>query len=184
MEPKHLYRSLTDRKIAGVAGGLAEYFDTDPLPLRLAFVVLALAGGGGVLIYLILWVVTPEKPFSYDQFASQTGSQPKADPSVKQDPFTASDQPKNNTADPFSNPQPPKNNTADPFSNPKQYKNSTADPNQRYKGSLIGGLVLITLGSLFLIDQLIPTINFGDLWPIILVVIGGGLLFNALSRRK
>ena len=43
MEPKRLYRSLIDRKIAGVAGGLAEYFDTDPLLLRLAFVILAFA---------------------------------------------------------------------------------------------------------------------------------------------
>lgn len=184
MEPKHLYRSLTDRKIAGVAGGLAEYFDTDPLLLRLAFVVLALAGGGGVLIYLILWVVTPEKPFSYGQFNSQTGTPPNPDPFVKPDPFAASDQPKNTAADPFSNPQQPKNSAADPFSTPLQTKNGPADPNQRYKGSLIGGLVLITLGTLFIIDQLVPNVNFGDLWPVILVVIGGGLLFNALSRRK
>ena len=62
MESKRLYRSLTDRKFAGVAGGLGEYFVIDPLLLRLAFVVLALAGGGGLLIYIILWVVTPENP--------------------------------------------------------------------------------------------------------------------------
>jgi phage shock protein C len=184
MEPKHLYRSLTDRKIAGVAGGLAEYFDTDPLLLRLAFVVLALAGGGGVLIYLILWIVTPEKPFSYDQFTSRTDTQPNPDPFVKPDPFAASDQPKSNTADPFSNPQQTRNSANDPFSTPGPSKNTSSDPHRHYKGSLIGGLVLITLGSLFLIDQLVPNIYFGDLWPVILVVIGGGLLFNALSGKK
>ena len=43
MESKRLYRSLTDRKFAGVAGGLAEYFVMDPLLIRLAFVVLTLS---------------------------------------------------------------------------------------------------------------------------------------------
>jgi hypothetical protein len=128
-------------------------------------------------------VVTPEKPFPYGQFNSQTGAQPNSDPFVKQDPFAASDQPKNTAADPFSNPQQPKNTTADPFS-PQEPKNTAADLNHHYKGSLIGGLVLITIGTLFIIDQLVPNVNFGDLWPVILVVVGGGLLFNALSRRK
>ena len=63
MEPKRLYRSITDRKFAGVSGGLAEYFEIDPLFIRLIFVVLTLAGGGGALIYIVLWIVTPEHPF-------------------------------------------------------------------------------------------------------------------------
>ena len=98
MEPKRLYRSLTDRKIAGVAGGLAEYFDTDPLILRLAFVVLSLAGGGGVLIYFILWIVTPEKPVSYEHFnssaqanTSQAGAPQDPGPASQADPFKAQD---------------------------------------------------------------------------------------------
>jgi hypothetical protein len=103
---------------------------------------------------------------------------------VKPDPFAASDQPKSNTADPFSNPQQTRNSANDPFSTPGPSKNTSSDPHRHYKGSLIGGLVLITLGSLFLIDQLVPNIYFGDLWPVILVVIGGGLLFNALSGKK
>jgi len=133
---------------------------------------------------LILWIVTPEKPFSYDQFTSRTDTQPNPDPFVKPDPFAASDQPKSNTADPFSNPQQTRNSANDPFSTPGPSKNTSSDPHRHYKGSLIGGLVLITLGSLFLIDQLVPNIYFGDLWPVILVVIGGGLLFNALSGKK
>ena len=51
MESKRLYRSQTDRKFAGVAGGLAEYFVMDPLLIRLVFVVLALAGGGGFILF-------------------------------------------------------------------------------------------------------------------------------------
>lgn len=60
---KKLYRSKTDRKIAGVCGGLGQYFDIDPTLIRVAFVLLALPGGlPGVLPYFILWVVIPEEP--------------------------------------------------------------------------------------------------------------------------
>jgi uncharacterized membrane protein HdeD (DUF308 family) len=52
------------------------------------------------------------------------------------------------------------------------------------RGSLIGGLVLITLGALFLADEFIPHVSFSDLWPLILVVIGIGLLINSFSGRK
>ncbi|MEI8007626.1 MAG: PspC domain-containing protein [Bacteroidota bacterium] len=172
MEPKRLYRSLTDRKIAGVAGGLAEYFDTDPLILRLAFVVLSLAGGGGVLIYFILWIVTPEKPVSFGQFnSSHAGAPPAGAPP---------DEGQASQADPFK--------TQDPFKTDAQPKSSPVDPfskvREKQKGSLVGGLVLITLGILFFVNQLVPNIDFGDLWPVIIVVIGVGLLINAVTGRK
>ena len=54
-------RSSTDRIIFGVAGGLARYFNIDPVLMRLAFVVLCLITGIGVLIYLVLAVVMPKE---------------------------------------------------------------------------------------------------------------------------
>lgn len=54
-----LYRSKTDSAIAGVCGGLAAYFGFDPVLVRLAFVVFALAGGASVLLYLVLWIAVP-----------------------------------------------------------------------------------------------------------------------------
>jgi phage shock protein PspC (stress-responsive transcriptional regulator) len=51
--------SGTDRKIAGVCGGLGEYFELDPVLFRAAFVALAFAGGLGILLYLALWLVVP-----------------------------------------------------------------------------------------------------------------------------
>jgi phage shock protein C len=56
---KQLTRSHQDRMIAGVCGGLAEYFKLDPTLVRLAFVVLAFAKGFGLLVYLILLVLMP-----------------------------------------------------------------------------------------------------------------------------
>ncbi len=60
MDEKRLVRSAEDRMLAGVAGGLAEYINLDPTIVRLLFVLLALAGGPGILIYAILWLVMPE----------------------------------------------------------------------------------------------------------------------------
>lgn len=54
-----LYRSATDKVIAGVCGGLAQYFSIDPAIVRLAFVVFALAGGASVLLYIVLWIAVP-----------------------------------------------------------------------------------------------------------------------------
>ncbi len=59
---KHLYRSKTNRKLGGVCGGIGAYFNLDPTLVRVIFVFLALPGGlPGILLYLILWVIIPEK---------------------------------------------------------------------------------------------------------------------------
>ncbi|MCK4676850.1 MAG: PspC domain-containing protein [Bacteroidales bacterium] len=52
------------------------------------------------------------------------------------------------------------------------------------KGSLIGGIILITLGVLFLIEKFFPRLDFGDLWPIILIVAGILILKNSFSNPK
>jgi phage shock protein PspC (stress-responsive transcriptional regulator) len=56
-----LRRSTDDKVVAGVCGGLGRYFDVDPLFFRLAFVVLTIGGGSGILLYLIGWLVIPEQ---------------------------------------------------------------------------------------------------------------------------
>ena len=60
---KKLYRSTTDKKIAGVSAGIAEYFNIDPTIIRIIFVILLLPGGfPGLIPYVILWIVVPAKP--------------------------------------------------------------------------------------------------------------------------
>ena len=63
---KKLYRSKTDRKIAGVCGGLGEYFGVDSTLVRLAAVVLIFASGAGLLAYLVAWAIIPERPNHVD----------------------------------------------------------------------------------------------------------------------
>ncbi|OGM75293.1 hypothetical protein A2382_03400 [Candidatus Woesebacteria bacterium RIFOXYB1_FULL_38_16] len=59
--PQRLYRSEADRVVGGVAAGIADYLNIDPVLIRLAFVVITLAGGSGVLVYLVLWLVIPSE---------------------------------------------------------------------------------------------------------------------------
>lgn len=58
---KKLYRSREARKIAGVCGGLGEYFDIDPTIIRLIWLAMLFAVGSGVLAYIIAWIIVPEK---------------------------------------------------------------------------------------------------------------------------
>jgi phage shock protein C len=57
--PSRLYRSRSQKMISGVCGGLGEYFDVDPVLIRLLFVVTAFISGVGILAYLVLWIVVP-----------------------------------------------------------------------------------------------------------------------------
>jgi phage shock protein PspC (stress-responsive transcriptional regulator) len=61
---RRLYRSRSDRKVAGVLGGIAQYFDMDPTLVRLAFVVFALVvdAGGALLAYIVAAIIMPEEP--------------------------------------------------------------------------------------------------------------------------
>jgi phage shock protein C len=58
---RRLTRSRSNRIIAGLCAGLGYYFGVDPVAIRIAFVVLALAGGGGVLLYVLGWIFIPEE---------------------------------------------------------------------------------------------------------------------------
>ena len=59
---RRLYRSRTDKKIAGVCGGLAKYFGWDPVIPRVIMLVLFLGFGTGLLAYIVCWIVIPMEP--------------------------------------------------------------------------------------------------------------------------
>jgi len=154
---KRLYRSAKSKVFGGVAGGIAEYFDIDPIIIRLLFVIIAFAGGGGAVVYLILWVALPLEPLT--TFNMNMGSGEYTD-AGNQGTGAAAD---NNTG------------TPDPFRMPVKSEN---------RNGLIGGIVLIILGLIFLANRFIPSINFHDLWPLVLVVIGGVLIATSFAERK
>jgi phage shock protein C len=59
---RKLYRSKTDRKLAGVCGGLAQYFNVDATLIRVLFVLLAVLGGSGLVLYVAMWIIVPNEP--------------------------------------------------------------------------------------------------------------------------
>lgn len=65
MESKKLYRSRSQRMICGVCGGIAEYFNIDPTIIRLVWVLFALTGGSGLLIYFLAAIIMPDDPGMY-----------------------------------------------------------------------------------------------------------------------
>lgn len=138
---KKLYRSKTHRVIGGVAGGLGEYLDVDPVLIRIVFLIALFAGGVGILAYLIAWIIIPEQP---RDIAMTTPTEP-------QQPYV-----------PPQPPQPPKPEEA------------------HRRGSIVGGLVLLVLGFLFLAQNFLPDFHFEDWWALILIAIGAGLIYRAV----
>lgn len=59
---KKLYRSVSDRKICGVCGGVGEYFNIDPTLVRIGWVILSCIGFAGVIAYIVCALVVPEEP--------------------------------------------------------------------------------------------------------------------------
>lgn len=59
---KRLYRSKTDRIIAGVCAGVAEYSNIDPTIVRLLWLLWSLIWGTGIIAYIIAWIIIPEEP--------------------------------------------------------------------------------------------------------------------------
>lgn len=78
MTNRRLYRSRRECMVAGVCGGLAEYFDIDPTIVRVVYVLLTLFNGTGVALYILMWIIVPEEP------AKAGGDKsPKEEPEVK-----------------------------------------------------------------------------------------------------
>jgi phage shock protein C len=152
MERQGLFRSRTDRVIGGVAGGIARSLNTDPAIIRIVFAILVIFAGGGLLLYLILWIAIPEEPVQYFQDSTPSGEAKPADEAGTPEATFA----------------------------PEAYAP------RRNNGALIGGLILISVGALFLIDRLLPNIHirFHDFWPVIIVIAGIVLIFSSFSGAK
>ncbi len=138
---KRLYRSTKEKMIGGVCGGMGEYFEIDPVLIRILFVVATFVGGSGILGYILCWIIIPERPAVLATAPpAASGSQPDAVP-------------------------PP----AEPATN-------------GHRGNSIAGIILIIIGALFLADNLLPHFHFGDFWPILLILLGAGILSKSTRR--
>ena len=154
-QTKKLYRNTYDKVIGGVAGGLAEYFDVDVIIFRLLFVLLVLFGGGGLVAYIIMWIVVPAKPISF-QYNKASGAQ--TNPGPGGDAGGAPDA---------------GNTTADSGKATSSVPSAKTPSNT----SLVAGIILILVGVLFLANRMLPWFEIRDFWPVLLIA-GGFLIID------
>ncbi|MFQ5671012.1 MAG: PspC domain-containing protein [Acidobacteriota bacterium] len=147
---RRLTRNMRRSVIGGVAAGLGDHLDIDPVLIRLAFITLCLAGGSGLLLYIVCWLVMPRDD---EQEASARAPGQQFADEVREAGGRVMD----------------------------GIRRTTAEPG---RARLIGGLFLILLGALLLMDQFLPLhwLRFRYLWPLVLIGIGVALLVK--SRKE
>ncbi|MBC35525.1 MAG: hypothetical protein CL663_05730 [Bacteroidetes bacterium] len=153
---KGLYRNSTQAIVGGVAAGIADNLNTDPTLIRILFIVLAIAGGGGVLIYCILWIALPSKssPFANNPYTEADHLNKEGEPTVEYD------------------------------QNLDSKLNEELSKMDQNKGSLIAGIVLISVGLIFLLSRIIPRIDFINFWPVLLLIVGVVMIIMGLKERE
>jgi len=173
---ERLYRSRDDRMLAGVAGGVAETLNADPSLVRIVWALLAIFTGGiAILVYIVMAIVVPEAPAG----APGTPGTPST-PGIPGTPGASM----SGAAAPEGAPAPARA--------PGSYWATDREARRaarraRRSGSvdasragLVGGLVLIVIGAIFLIREVVPWFDWNLWWPIGLILVGGLLLLLAL----
>lgn len=158
---KKLYRNEHNKMIGGVCSGLGDYLGIDPTIVRLIFLVLFFAGhGSGFIMYIILLIVLPKRGLNF----TDPGFKPGVD--YKVPPFGSAF---NNSFGNFN-----KSFTFPPV--PIKKSSNT---------SMIFGVIMVALGTLFLIDELdfIPDWDFDKLWPAVIVAAGAALIFAGQRKQ-
>lgn len=153
--PKKLYRSRTDKVIAGVCGGLGEYFNVDSLLFRIAFLVLIAAGGSGFWLYIILAILMQPAPLP-------------GQPDQAVDPRERIHEVAAEIKD-----------SAHRFAGEVR-----REERRRGHGRLWIGLIVVAAGVVALVNQLfpLPWIRWDTLWPVLLIV-AGVLIVSRASQR-
>ncbi len=153
-----LYRSRDDRLLAGVAGGLAEYWDADPSLIRIVWALLAIFTGGiALLVYVVMAIVVPEDPgVPVFQAGVSVTLPPTADWRAQRTAHRSAAREAR-----------------------RQARAARADGPRT--GTLIVGAVLVLLGAWFLLEEFVPSFNADLFWPLALVALG--VLIVAMAVR-
>jgi phage shock protein C len=162
VQEARLYRSRRDRILFGVCGGLGNYFSVDPALIRLVFVLITLAGGAGILAYIMLAIIMPEEGSA--PLAGREGLRRN----VRQLRTNAGELTGPQGASPIA-----------PFSNEPD-----DTPYRRRRTGELGAFILIALGLIYLVGNFgwIGWFSWHYAWPVILIVLGALLLIRRADR--
>jgi phage shock protein PspC (stress-responsive transcriptional regulator) len=164
-----LYRSTKDKVVGGVAAGLGNYLNIDPVIIRIIFVLLTIFNGVGLIVYIIMWMIIPadkdDRPIlNFDKNKSPDNND-----------FVNIDNQNNNA----------KNENSD---NPNfQAQNQTISVTEQKSdristGRLIFGGLLVFFGLAFFLENFFDWFDFHDLIPLIFIIIGLLLLWNSIRK--
>mgnify|MGYP002641737429 CR=1 FL=1 len=127
-----LYRSINDKVLGGVCGGMSDFFDIPTVLIRILFLFL-LFTGGGLIVYVILWIAMPV----------QTNYQ---------------------------------------YSHMEKEESKSSPAGKANSGSILAGVLLISLGAFFLLKKYIPEFSFAEVGPYILIAAGVFLLLKGMQK--
>lgn len=174
---KKLYRDEFHKKLGGVCAGLAEYFTVDVAIVRVLFVLACILHGGGLIVYIVLWIALPKKPYAYfDPTVDYTvPPQNAGDQATAQTGATGSSSFGNSTyqGTPYG---------GTPFPNPP----FQPQPRSTSMFSIIVGVILVVVGGSILLDNfnIIPDWDLEHLWPIILITVGCVFMISGEKKKK
>jgi phage shock protein C len=161
---RRLYRCRENRVLAGVASGIAEFFDLDPTLVRVLWFLSVFAGGLGILVYIGLAIIVPLEPAGY--VPAVAGGAAPASPGEAADPAAATFAAHNHAA-------------------------GASEGHRHGRGgsgrlSMFLGFGLILFGGLALVDIALPgwDLSWRQLWPLLIIGIGGLLIAGALRRER
>lgn len=154
-----LYRSNSDRVIAGLCGGLGDFFDVDSTIIRIIFIILTIWGGVGVILYLIGMIVVPAEPSEYDKTTEQA---------------------KKRGSDPdFSEFEAKIKSAANDIKN-----NFEHNKRKNMKGNYFLGCFITLAGVLLLIQNFFPRYGLHLLWPIIVILFGLYIISSGVKKGE
>lgn len=139
MTKKRIHRSTESKIIAGVCGGLGDYFDVDPTWIRILCVLSIFANGIGLIAYVVWWIVVPQQPLPAYVATNAEGAD----------------------------------------SGPPPSQANLAAAKEKQGAGFWPGIVLISLGLIFLFNRLFFWVDFAHVWPILLIGLGAVLIYRA-----
>jgi phage shock protein C len=173
---RRLYRCRSDRKIAGVAAGMAEYLEVDPTVIRIAWILSAFIGGFTIVLYIILAFVIPLEPVEMPAPGSVAGSGVGAD-GAAQEPSAGT--PTSGEAGALA-PNPP---WAAGAASPAHAHDRRPADGRPGRASLVIGVLLVVFGAIALVGPFFPGwAASGALGPAFVLALGIALLAGAARR--
>ena len=188
---KRLSRNRRDAILGGVASGYGDYFDIDPVLVRLGFILLCFLNGIGLIFYLVSWVIMPVHDEAGTTAPPTGGAAPPAGDGIGSQTERVVDEVREVSEKIANEVREVSQKLADGVkaTGERVIADVRRSPSDGGRGALVGGIILILIGMAFLVDR-IPWlywphwIHLSSLWPLILIGIGFAMILGARRRGR